>query len=184
MPRILVVCYGNLCRSPLAAGLLRARLPRESWTVESAGTNAVGGEPPAPLTRQVAREQEGLDLDDERSALLTVQLVSASDQILTMSRRQAAVVVGLVSEAADRTRLLGSFAPAEEAEDLPGDPWGRQVAADEIGDPMGNDLETYRNTYWRLARACDALTDWLLNGVDPADAPPSVADGLLEEEPD
>lgn len=179
MPQLLFVCYGNLCRSPLAAGLVRARLPRDDWTVISAGTNAIGGDPPARFTRQVAREQEGLDLDDERSAMLTVQLVSTSDHILTMTRRQAAVVVDLAPDAADRTRLLGSFARPAEEERLPADPWGDKVSPDEIGDPMGGDLEVHRATYRRLARACDELIEWLLSGADPAAAPPSVADGLL-----
>jgi len=181
MPRILVVCFGNLCRSPLAAGMLRARLPRDDWTVTSAGTHAVDGDPPAPLTRRVAREQEGITLDDERSALLTVQMVEGSDHVFTMSRRQAAVVVDLVPEAADRTRLLGAFAPSEESVDLREGPGGGLVEADEIGDPMGGDLDVYQDTYRHLARACDALTDWLLSGADPADAPASAADGLLDD---
>lgn len=182
MPQVLVVCYGNLCRSPMAAGLLRARLPRDHWTVVSAGTNAGGGEPPALLTRRVALEQEGVDLEDERSTPIDVQTITASQQILTMSRRQAATVVALVPEAADRTRLLGAFAPALEAENLPGEPFGPMVDPEEIGDPMGGDIEVYMSLYRRLARACDALTEWLLNGADPTEAPPAVADGLLNHD--
>ena len=56
---ILVVCYGNLCRSPMAEGLLRDRLPLE-YEVRSAGTHAYGGDPPTGTAREVMQREAGI----------------------------------------------------------------------------------------------------------------------------
>jgi len=173
---VLAVCFGNLCRSPMAEALLRAGLPTSDWEVASAGTHAIGGDPPTATAQAVVAELADLDISTQRSDPLTVDLVRRSDHVLTMSRRQALEVVALVPEAADRTRLLGAFAPAPIDYDGPADPFGEPADRFEISDPMGGDPDTYRACCSRIAAAAATATDWLSRGADPSQAPPPVGE--------
>src|SRR6266704_5323123 len=92
--RILLVCTGNICRSPLAAALLeRALVERgiEGIAVASAGTGAWDGAPVSEGAYLVGLER-GLDLSGHRARLLTRELVQAADLILTMARHHRARV--------------------------------------------------------------------------------------------
>ncbi|ACA93391.1 MULTISPECIES: low molecular weight protein-tyrosine-phosphatase [Burkholderia cepacia complex] len=84
-PSLLVVCEGNLCRSPIAAALLAARLPHA--TVRSAGLAPRTGHPADPLARAVAHER-GLDLDAHVAGPVTADLCRHADLILVMDRAQ------------------------------------------------------------------------------------------------
>src|SRR5438445_1417831 len=90
--RILLVCTGNICRSPLAAALLeRALVERgiEGLAVASAGTGAWDGAPVSEGAYLVGLER-GLDLSGHRARLLTRELVDGADLILTMARHHRA----------------------------------------------------------------------------------------------
>ena len=78
--RILIVCTGNICRSPMAEGILRARLPVEK-TVSSAGVAAASGEPATPEAIAVMRGH-GFDITGHRARQLTRDEADASDLIL------------------------------------------------------------------------------------------------------
>lgn len=79
--RILVVCTGNICRSPIAEGLLKLRLPDK--IVFSAGTMAMVGDGADPMSIEVAAAQ-GLDLSAHRAQQLTQPMLQASDLVLTL----------------------------------------------------------------------------------------------------
>ena len=167
--RILVVCYGNLCRSPMAEGLLADRL--EDWMVRSAGTNAVAGDAPTVKGQQVMREDYDIDISQQRSSPLTVSAIEAADYVFTMSVDQARLVAALAHGAGDRLRLFGAFAPAAEHSGRSADPGGAPASLLEISDPIGGTVEQYRVTAARLARATDAVADWIEDGADPNEAP-------------
>jgi protein-tyrosine phosphatase len=172
---VLVVCFGNLCRSPMAEAQLRAELAGTDWRVLSAGTHAIGGDPPTRTAQAVIAEMADLDISEQRSSPLTVDRVRRSQHIFTMSRRQALEVVALVPEAASRTRLLGAFAPANSDVDGPADPYGEPADHLEIADPMGGTPDAYRACFARIADATAAVATWLEQGADPLGAPPPVA---------
>ena len=70
--KILMVCLGNICRSPLAEGILKNKIVKAGldWTVESAGTNGFhDGEPPHSLSQKVAN-MNGIDICDQVRAIL------------------------------------------------------------------------------------------------------------------
>lgn len=171
---MLVVCFGNLCRSPMAEGLLRARLPEDQWKVASAGTHAIGGDRPTEFAAMSVKELEGIDISGQCSTPLTVDELKRSDYVFTMSRMQAAEAVALLPEVASRTRLLGAFSPATEEQALPSEPLGGVADREEIGDPMGADLEAYRRCYQRLAEATDAAAAWLCAGAPKREGPPAA----------
>jgi protein-tyrosine phosphatase len=83
--RVLVVCEGNICRSPLACAMLAKGLPAIHFS--SAGTHALVGEGADPYMIEVARER-GVSLDGHIATALSEDLVRAADLILTMTKRQ------------------------------------------------------------------------------------------------
>lgn len=82
---ILVVCEGNVCRSPMAEALLHARLPDR--TVTSAGINALVGMQAAKLSQDVMNER-GLELSGHRARQLRHLMCVEADLILVMEREQ------------------------------------------------------------------------------------------------
>lgn len=144
--RILLVCTGNICRSPLAAGLLERALAERSITgisVSSAGTGAWDGAPVSEGAYLVALER-GLDLSSHRARLLTRELVEGADLILTMARHHRARVDELGGEG--RVFVLGEYA-------------GREGDGAEVSDPFGGDLDVYRDTCSELEALLQAAVE-------------------------
>lgn len=94
--RALVVCTANLCRSPMMEYLLRDTLARRGicWDVRSAGTRAKTGSPVHPHTEKVLAEQ-GFDLSDWRTTLLTADLVDTSNLVITAAEEHRTWVLEL-----------------------------------------------------------------------------------------
>jgi protein-tyrosine phosphatase len=85
MQNILVLCIGNICRSPMAEGLLRRALPET--TVRSAGVRALIGQAADPLAVQLMKEQ-GVDITAHRAKSISTRMVQEADLILTMDLEQ------------------------------------------------------------------------------------------------
>lgn len=147
--RLLFVCTGNTCRSPLAEALARREaIERGLGDVEiaSAGTSAWDGAPASDGALLVAMER-GLDLASHRSQQLTRELVQSHDVVLGMGPHHVERAEALGGEG--RTHLLTAFA-------------GGPSAGRAINDPFGGDLEQYRETLAELQgeirRVFDRLT--------------------------
>jgi protein arginine phosphatase len=140
--KVLLVCTGNICRSPLAAALLQRALSErgvEGIDVGSAGTGAWDGAPVSEGAYLVGLER-GLDLSGHRARLLTRELVDEADLILTMGRRHRARVEELGGEG--QVFVLGEYA-------------GREGDEAEVSDPFGGDLEVYRDACAELEGLVD-----------------------------
>jgi protein-tyrosine phosphatase len=85
MNSVLVVCIGNICRSPMAQALLAKALPQ--LTVSSAGTGALIGHPADPIAQALMAER-GLDLSDHRARQITQSMCVEADLILAMDEGQ------------------------------------------------------------------------------------------------
>ena len=84
---ILMVCLGNICRSPLAEGILQHKATKAglNWIVESAGTNGYHtGEPPHNLSTKVAL-QNGIDIRTQRSRKFVAEDFERYDKIFAMA---------------------------------------------------------------------------------------------------
>jgi protein-tyrosine phosphatase len=144
--RILVLCEGNHCRSPLAEALLRRALGPAS-DVRSAGFRALVGEPAHEETRRQGMEL-GLDLSTHRGRQVTLDLAKRADLILVMDRAQKAACEALAPSVRGRVFLLGHWLSPDRPEIA--DPI-RRSAADHrrVGDHIQGAIQTWLP---RLAR--------------------------------
>jgi protein-tyrosine phosphatase len=148
---VLVVCEGNLCRSPLTERLLRLRLDGVPQVrVASAGTRAVVG---AAMDASAAAElvRLGGDPSGFEARQLTPGLVTAADLILTATRAQRSHVVGLAPAALKRTFTLLEL--AELVERRPWDPGDGTGEAEPDQHPTEADIRqlVVRAADWRTA---------------------------------
>jgi protein-tyrosine-phosphatase len=144
MRRVLFVCTGNICRSPMAEAIARARAGSCSSVVfESAGIYALDG---APATGHAVRaaSEAGADASGHEARSLTPEIVAAADEIYAMTADHRSAVVRLAPGAAGRVLLL--------------DPSGRDIA-----DPYGGSGDDYRAACAQISAAVDArVGDWAL----------------------
>ena len=172
---ILFVCTGNICRSPMAEGLLREILGAAGSELEvaSAGTYGANAEPASGHAIRVLADR-GVDIGAHRSRPLTSDLVDGADLVVAMARSHEAAVAALDQTARSRTFLAGEVARlggqagardagdsvrawAEELHAARGGPMTAGRLADEVADPYGGSEDGYRRTADRLEGICSAL---------------------------
>ena len=136
---ILILCTGNICRSPTVEAVLRERLNNPSVTISSAGTSALVGEPAEALAVEVAG-QYGFDLAPHRARQALAPLMIQADLVLVMTQVHADWVHERVPALRGRVQLLGR--------------WREQ----EIPDPYGKDRATYVRVFEQID---DCVADWL-----------------------
>lgn len=151
---VLFVCAGNICRSPFAAAVARARLPDE-LTVLSAGTSDEEGRAAPRVAREVARSF-GVELDGHRSQPVTAELMDRADAVFAFDDRGWATLRRRFPAARPRIHLLGAL----------GD--GPLV----IGDPITGGEATFRRCYEDIAQAL-----WILTRPARLAAPSQAAGG-------
>jgi protein-tyrosine phosphatase len=124
--KILMVCLGNICRSPLAQGILqhKANAAGLNWTVESAGTNGYhDGEPPHSLSIKVAL-QNGIDISKQQSRKFKATDFEQYDKIYAMAADVIDDMKNIAREKFDAAKvdlLLNELYPGKN-KDIP-DPW-------------------------------------------------------------
>ncbi len=112
---VLVVCVGNICRSPMAQGLMTSALP--GLNVASAGLEAMVGQPADPTARELL-EERGIRIDQHRAQQINLDLCQRADLILVMDREQRRAVQDRYLFAAGKVFRLCEFSD----EDVP-DPY-------------------------------------------------------------
>ncbi len=143
--RVLFVCLGNICRSPLAEGafrkLLRERGLEAHFEVDSAGTGAWhAGEPMDPRARRVL-EAEGAYFPHVARAM-TREDALYYDHILVMDRENLAEVLRRFPEARGKVRLLLDY-----------------LGGGEVKDPYHGDYQDCLEVYWTVEAACRAFLE-------------------------
>jgi protein-tyrosine-phosphatase len=135
--RVLLVCSGNTCRSPMAAALLRHlwEQAKPGWELEtlSAGTGAMPGEP-ATEHAITAMKSRGLELAGHRSRGLSHALLTGVDLVLTMTGRHKDQILMQWPNLAGRVFTLGEYSGT-----------GAGAGAD-LADPFGGALADYEAT--------------------------------------
>lgn len=150
MPKILMVCLGNICRSPLAEGILKSKLPKDDFQVESAGTGEwhVGKQPDS---RSIAiAEQNGLDISTQRGRHFTAQDFQEFDYIYVMDGSNFKDVCKLAKNDAERQKvslLLNEIFPGENVD---------------VPDPYYGLQNGFASVYEMIDQACEIIAEKLL----------------------
>lgn len=118
---ILLLCTGNLCRSPMAEGLLRAYLPAHE--LFSAGLSAVQGAPVDPLAVALMRQLD-IDISGHRARLVAHWMMQEADLVLAMDREQCQIAGESYPFAVHKIERLGE----PDDIDIP-DPYRRGLGA-------------------------------------------------------
>jgi len=134
MQHILVLCIGNICRSPLGEAMLRTALPGK--TVRSAGLGALIGKPADPLSIQLMAEQ-GIDITEHRAQQISPALVAQADLILVMDLEQKRHVETQYMGARGKVFRLGEAAKAD------------------IADPYREGIESFRVAHRMIAEGAE-----------------------------
>ncbi|CAM3837697.1 low molecular weight protein arginine phosphatase [Mesobacillus zeae] len=144
MARILFVCTGNTCRSPMAEALL-ANKGIPGVEVRSAGVFAANGSD-ASLHAKKVMEENNLSLS-HRSSLLTESEVGWATLILTMTESHKGAVLSYFPDAAGKIYTLKEFAGEQEGLD--------------IADPFGGNVGLYRESFKEIAEAIEKSLEYL-----------------------
>lgn len=136
--RVLVVCVGNICRSPTAEFLLRHRMKRDGFVVESAGLAALVGNPVDPMAERVLAAH-GLSAHTHVARQLTLEMLSAADIVLAMDKRHLSAIHAQAPHARGKTFQLGKW-----QDDAP------------IPDPYGKPRAAFEHAFTLIDRAVDS----------------------------
>jgi protein-tyrosine phosphatase len=147
--KILMVCLGNICRSPLAEGILQQKAFEAglNWSVESAGTNSYHiGEAPHPLSQKVAR-LNGIDISCQRARRFVAADFDVYDKIYALAgdvMEDIKRIAGKKFDLAKADLLLNELYPGKD-KDVP-DPW--------YGPEPG-----YHDVYKMISEVCDKIIE-------------------------
>lgn len=146
MKRILFVCTGNTCRSPMAEAIFRAKTAGQDFEVRSAGVAAYDGQAASPHASKVLKER-GIE-HNHSSSRLDAELIEWSDLILTMTANHKQAILMYYPAAANKVHTLREYVGVEGFGD--------------IADPFGGSMEDYRRSAEEIEEALDRLSVRLL----------------------
>ncbi len=139
-----MVCLGNICRSPLAEGILRSKLS-EKFIVDSAGTGGWhAGELPDKRSIAIAR-LKGLDISNQRARQFKVSDFTTFDHIFVMDNTNYKEVIALAPNEATKSKvklILNEIFPNDN---------------NDVPDPYYGSIDGFENVYNMLDQACDEI---------------------------
>ncbi|MEP3836684.1 MAG: low molecular weight protein-tyrosine-phosphatase [Algibacter sp.] len=149
MTKILMVCLGNICRSPLAEGILKSKLS-EDFIVDSAGTaNYHSGSAPDKRSIAVAKKY-GLDISNLSGRQFDVSDFDTFDLIYVMDHSNFDNVVRLARTAKDTSKVKLILNEVHHGKNF------------EVPDPYYGGEHGFENVYQMLDEACDAIVKNLI----------------------
>jgi protein-tyrosine phosphatase len=140
---VLLVCAGNICRSPTAEYLLIDKLADSEVKVSSAGLTALVGKGAEATASKIALSNN-IDMSEHKGRQLSSALIAENDLILVMEQRHLMDLLGQYPQARGKTFLLGKW-----------------LNDTEISDPYRQSHEAFEHVYQLIDKACSAWTKYL-----------------------
>ncbi|MBU3012096.1 low molecular weight phosphotyrosine protein phosphatase [Polaribacter vadi] len=149
MIKVLMVCLGNICRSPLAEGILQSKINTDNFFVDSAGTGAYHvGNLPDERSIEVARKY-GINITNQRARKFTVSDFDNFDLIYPMDESNYQNILALSRNKEDENKvqmILNEVYPNENAS---------------VPDPYYGGKQGFENVYKMLDEACEIIANKL-----------------------
>lgn len=148
--KILMVCLGNICRSPLAEGILASKL-NDDFQIESAGTISMHeGKQPDKRSIKIA-EKHGIDISSQRSRPITKTDLQKFDKIFCMDLEIYKDVISLTSNEEQKQKVsLFLEAAGQHGENI------------EVPDPYWGDMNDFENIFQMIDKASEKIAKQLL----------------------
>lgn len=147
--KILMVCLGNICRSPLAEGILQSKLPSDKFIVDSAGTGGWhAGEKPDKRSIETAKNR-GLNISNQRARQFKISDFDTFDNIYVMDMSNYKNVLTLSQNDLQKQKvklILNELFPNENVE---------------VPDPYYGGQDGFEQVYNMLDKACDVIAEKL-----------------------
>ena len=140
-----MVCLGNICRSPLAEGVLKSKLSSTHFRIDSAGTESFHiGKPPDYRSIKIAANH-GIDISLQKARLFQLEDFNLFDKIYVMDRNNLKIIKQLAetSEQRDKVSLI--------------------LKNEEVPDPYYGDESDFEMVFGLLDNACDKIRFDLIN---------------------
>jgi protein-tyrosine phosphatase len=147
--KILMVCLGNICRSPLAEGILQDKAFKAglNWSIESAGTNQYHtGDAPHPLSQKVAK-LNGIDISNQRARRFVAEDFEIYDKIYALAGDVVDDMRHIAKKKMDETKvdlLMNELYPGMNMD---------------VPDPYYGAEPGYHEVYKMIDKVCDAIID-------------------------
>ncbi|WP_366942976.1 low molecular weight protein-tyrosine-phosphatase [uncultured Cocleimonas sp.] len=139
---VMMVCIGNICRSPMAEAILQHNIPE--LKVYSSGLGALSGKPADPSTMKILSEIN-IDFDHVAQQINSV-LVKNADIILTMEDKHVQSIISQFPESRGKVHLIGKWQNNEQ-----------------IPDPYKKDFEAFQESYRLINKGLEAWQEKLWN---------------------
>lgn len=144
-----MVCLGNICRSPLAEGILKSKVDPDTVLVESAGTGHWHvGDPPDQRSIDIGRKNK-IDISDQRGRQFEAKDFEEYDEIYVMDNSNKENVLALAKDDSQRKKvklILDEVFPGENVD---------------VPDPYFGGTSGFTNVYKMLEEACDRIAERL-----------------------
>ena len=132
--KIMFVCTGNTCRSPMAEAIAKSVFPQDEYEIISRGISVFEGTPASENAQQAA-ENAGLDLSEHVSRQITEEDIRTSDVIFTMTNAHKQMLLSVCSRLNKPIFSLAEFVGSTE----------------DVSDPYGGSLEIYERSFQQIA---------------------------------
>ena len=148
--KIIMVCLGNICRSPLAEGILTSKLPKNTFLVDSAGTGHWHVGNPPDRRSIITAQKNGIDISRQKGKLFKPAFFNEYDYIYVMDVNNYEDVIQMAANDEDKKKvqlILDLLFPGEKVD---------------VPDPYHGVLSNFEEVFNMLEEACDVLAKKLI----------------------